>query len=266
MDSSKFLSNEEMNIRSAFMTQKSLYELGKTHAMVTYEEENIENQKQLLKNNILDFKMKFVLGILKKKQAYSFECVDIKYYECEKVNEYVELVNLYIGTFDKDMQKKDIEIKKLKEENTELREEKLESDKEYSELEEKYEKLNKYWEHRVKKLREKCINKNLVINRLNYSIIFLIFNFAVIKYYGFYNYINVIYFTFYYSIYYPIYPIYYSIYYLYYFTILAINFVHYLLNIITNFVLYLLLFDFVKVFLVYIVAILCCISIMKPLY
>ena len=263
MDSNKFLSNEEMNIRSAFMTQKSLYELGKTHARNTYEEENRDNQKQLLKNNILEFKRKFVTGILKKKPANSFECIDIKYYEYEKVNEYVELVNLYISTFDKDMQKKDIEIKKLKEENTELREEKLESDKEYSELEEKYDKLNKYWEDRVKKLREKCINKNLLINRLNYLIIFLIFNFTVIKYYGFYNYINVIYFAFYYSIYYPIY---YPIYYLYNFTILAINFVHYLLNIITNFVLYLLLFDFVKVFIVYLVAILCCISIMKPLY
>jgi hypothetical protein len=249
----RYISSEDMKKNSVFATHDSLIELGKQQEKMKQEKEKKILENNLLRDKILNFKNNLNFVVANRKSANSFNFTQINCYDSSIINEYIDMVNTYICILDSENNTLVTNINKLESNIFDLLEEKKETEKEYKDLDETLKSREKYWQNRVKNLREKCINKNTLIYKLNCFIVFITFNFILIKYYGFYNYVNTVYF----SLYYPVFYLNNSLKF-------TANSIYYLLEKLVNLVLYLLLFDFIKVFIVYSVAMLCCIYIMRP--
>ena len=251
----KYITSEESKKNSLLTTHDSLIELGKQQEKMNQEREKLILENNLLRDKILNFKNNLNFVVANKKSANSFNVTQINCYDASIINEYIDMVNTYICILDSRNNTLITNIDKLKSDISDLIEEKKETENEYKYLEETLKSREKYWQDRVKNLREKCINKNKFIYRLNYIIVFITINSILIKYYGFYNYVNMVYF----SLYYPVFYLNYSLKF-------TANSICYLIEKLVNLILYLLLFDFIKVFVIYSVAMLCCIYVMRPTY
>lgn len=249
----KYITSEESKKNSVLATHDSLIELGKQQEKIKQEKEKKILENNLLRDKILNFKNNLNFVVANKKSANSFNLTQINCYDASIINEYIDMVNTYICILDSENNTLITNIDKLESDISDLIEEKKETENEYNQLDETLKSREKYWQNRVKNLREKCINKNTLIYRLNCLIVFITINFILIKYYGFYNYVNMVYF----SLYYPVFYLNYSLNF-------TANSIYYLLEKLVNLVLYLLLFDFIKVFVVYSGAMLCCIYVMRP--
>jgi hypothetical protein len=195
------LSQEEMEINSALATHDALIELGRQMEKTTTENNYRNNRILELEKMITNFKKdnNVILITMSQKLANSWDMFPKNYYEADKIDKYISIINEYMKLINEEKLSKNKEIETQKNEVLELTKENTESHKEYDEVETKFEENNKYWEERVIKLREKCIHKNKIIKILYCILSAIVSQLLLINYIGFYYYLNMLYVCAYYS-------------------------------------------------------------------
>jgi hypothetical protein len=226
------LSNEDMNINSALTTHDALINLGQQMGKTTAENTSRNNRIQELEEKIGNFPSKLKTRSFSKKQANSWDKIDINYYESDQMDSYISMVNELMKFKNDDILLYNKRVEDFIRETQELKEEKDELNNEHLELQTQFDRKNKYWEDRVRNLREKCIRKNKIIKAIYLSIMFIISQSLLINYIGIHQYVNILYFSVYYTLYYSVY----APYYLYKSTLLLFNTNNYQIENLSNYI------------------------------
>jgi hypothetical protein len=163
------LTKEEVEYQSFITTQQSLIDLGTSIAKKDLEESKLQNDIKELEKSFI--------SLSDDTKSSSKQTI------VENIIEYIDLVKQREQKNVKNLSQKDSEILELRNENNDniLEIDKLES------------RIEDYWAKRVQTLRDKCIEKNNIINRSKYLVTISNIVSWCIGYFGIFNVINNIY-------------------------------------------------------------------------
>jgi hypothetical protein len=154
-----------VNIHSVVATHDALIELGQQKELKKF----IKQQQEKNNKEIINFFENYLANAIE--SGYFIENANIRYYSEKNVKEIINKSLNHINTLNTVINGKRNKYIKLYCENKNLQDENKELNNQIIELEEK---IENYWEKRVEKVRNICIQRNDTIKMFKYFIGFMI--------------------------------------------------------------------------------------------